>query len=1805
VNWNYQYNSLGKVTEAIDPNNRTFSSAYAANNIDLTQVTEIQNGDNFLIGAWTYNSQHEPLTYEDGSGQVTQYAYNSSGQLISFTDANSNTTTMTYTGTASATIGGTKTTGNVLTLTVHDAGLTGGQKAINYTVLTGDTLSSIATNLAAAVSADTSLQAIGVSATAAGTIITLSSTSVNVTTYTQSVTGTETIALGTNTFGFLTKIDGPLAGTNDATTFTYDSVGRLASRTDSESYTVAYSYDNADRLTQTTYPDGTSEQIVYDRLDAVFKKDRIGRWSQDSFDMLDQISVETDPLGRQTQYTWCSCGSLMSLTDGNGHTTSWQHDLQGRIVQKNYPDGSSVKYAWDTFISRIRKRTDALGQNTYYTLNSDNTPFQVGYLNAVNATAPVTYNWDNNFKRLSSVGKSDWGTISYTYNSYIAPGGAATTGGGQLQLVHNNVIPNSDITYTFDALGRTTNRSINSTSNSDSWTYDSMSRITNETNALGSFGYNYVDDVSGSSKGTTRLSSITYPNSQVTNFNWYPNIGDQRLQGITNLKTSGGSLLSQFNYGYDSAGQITQWQQQQNGNNLFYNLGYDQAGQLTSAQAGSGGPQSPPANEFYYGYDAGANRTSVQTAGMQTIRIGGTKTTGNVLTITVQDTALAGGQEAVSYTVLTADTLATIAQGLATSINQDVNLQAIGVVANAHGTNTFVNIKSASNSITTYATSTSGGATETLTAGIFKNGLENAAFGGTKTTSDVLTVTVVDAALTGGQKAISYTVLSGDTLSTIATAIKTAINADTSLSALGVTATAASAVVSISSNSVNATTYTSSTSSSATETISLTANNNPTFLAIVGGTKTTGDVLTLTSYDSALSGGSQAVSYTVLAADTLSTIATGLTSAINASTALQNIGVSATSSGAVVTITSNSVNQTSFMQSYSTSSTESVLLTTTKYGWQVAALGGTKTTGDLLTFTVYNAGLSGGKEAVSYTVLSSDTLTTIASGIAAAVNADTNLSTIGVTATSSGAIVNLESIAPLLTTYAQSKSTGATETIAMSTGYGVQEASFNSVNELVGIAQAGAALFKGTTDKPVKSASVSTQVINLQSPLPAVTTSYAANVSKTPTETLTEVQAPGTVGNSDAYLFTVGGTPTTGDIFSITFFDVRFIPTGKETISYTVLPGDTLASIANGISTAIGNDPVVPIFGYQVRNIVGSQFYLGVPVMALPPFPVGITTSVTSSGSEQIALALAADENTAATISGTVTTGDVAQITVMNNQLAGGQEAVSHTVTSGETTSTIASALATALNADTNLQAVGVGASSSGAVLTLAAYTYFTTSVGAGTETLSVSNANRSSAAITVGGVATTGDVVSITAHDAALTGGSETASYTVLSTDTLLSISQALASAINADTQLQALGVTANSSLQLANSQSFTGNALLPTGSSLTAANAVDGSSNVKSNGYAYSVNGGSNSTLTYDLNGNMLSDGTNSYAWDAENRMIKITYPGTNNFSSFVYDSLGRRVKIVETVSGSVTSTKQFVWAQDQYRLHQPCESRNSGGTITAQYFALGETISGADHYWTKDHLGSIREMTSSSGTVEVQMAYDLYGRASQIQGSPSLEFQYAGYYNHSPSGLLLTKFRAMNCNLGRFISRDPIREDGGLNLFAYVGNSPSESIDPSGLQHGASAGPINQWGCVSVVNQALHQQPGVSPEDPMNIPPGTKCWWGNKGDPNPAAKKCKNSPPCPPGQHKVIWCKVGWMDQTNRGASGTPNLNPSQGWDSHMQAKGQWDYSTYDPATNSFTDANSAGVGNETQTNVGSPAGASPGENASFCCSSCIDN
>ena len=192
----------GNLLQSIDPFGRTVNNVYAPNGIDKIQVlaggnSNDNNANGFVLGTFTYNNQHEPLTSKNSSAQTTTFTYNVFGEPISVTDALGDTSTSVYTGSEIATIGGPITASDVLTITVLDASLPGGQVPISYTVQSSDTLNSVATNLASNINSNTSLQAIGVSATANSAVITIKSTSPNGTSYTASTStgATETITL--------------------------------------------------------------------------------------------------------------------------------------------------------------------------------------------------------------------------------------------------------------------------------------------------------------------------------------------------------------------------------------------------------------------------------------------------------------------------------------------------------------------------------------------------------------------------------------------------------------------------------------------------------------------------------------------------------------------------------------------------------------------------------------------------------------------------------------------------------------------------------------------------------------------------------------------------------------------------------------------------------------------------------------------------------------------------------------------------------------------------------------------------------------------------------------------------------------------------------------------------------------------------------------------------------------------------------------------------------------------------------------------------------------------------------------------------------------------------------------------------------------------------------------------------------------------------------------------------------------------------------------------------------------------------
>lgn len=180
--------------------------------------------------------------------------------------------------------------------------------------------------------------------------------------------------------------------------------------------------------------------------------------------------------------------------------------------------------------------------------------------------------------------------------------------------------------------------------------------------------------------------------------------------------------------------------------------------------------------------------------------------------------------------------------------------------------------------------------------------------------------------------------------------------------------------------------------------------------------------------------------------------------------------------------------------------------------------------------------------------------------------------------------------------------------------------------------------------------------------------------------------------------------------------------------------------------------------------------------------------------------------------------------------------------------------------------------------------------------------------------------------------------------------------------------------------------------------------------------------------------------------------------------YDGLSRRVAITESHGGTVLTSKTFVWCGADL-----CQERdNIGHTVTKQYFGLGEQINGTNYYYTKDHLGSVREMTDSAGVVHASYDYDAFGRQIKLSGNIDSDFGYTGFYKEPAANLDLTWFRAYDANRGRWLNRDPLSDvlktvssipmvninmnfrEGfsTLNDYSYGMNDSFRMIDPLGL-------------------------------------------------------------------------------------------------------------------------------------------------------------
>jgi len=147
---------------------------------------------------------------------------------------------------------------------------------------------------------------------------------------------------------------------------------------------------------------------------------------------------------------------------------------------------------------------------------------------------------------------------------------------------------------------------------------------------------------------------------------------------------------------------------------------------------------------------------------------------------------------------------------------------------------------------------------------------------------------------------------------------------------------------------------------------------------------------------------------------------------------------------------------------------------------------------------------------------------------------------------------------------------------------------------------------------------------------------------------------------------------------------------------------------------------------------------------------------------------------------------------------------------------------------------------------------------------------------------------------------------------------------------------------------------------------------------------------------------------------------------------------------------------WRQPPKAPSQTPRKLNSSDQVVASYTnglgiddPLVMRYQGNNYFYHKNHLGSVTDITDSSGAIVKSYQYDAYGNVLSAPGALTYNtLTYTARERHVASGLYYYRARWYDPQLGRFITQDPIYWAGGINLYSYVGNNPINFVDPIGL-------------------------------------------------------------------------------------------------------------------------------------------------------------
>ena len=209
------------------------------------------------------------------------------------------------------------------------------------------------------------------------------------------------------------------------------------------------------------------------------------------------------------------------------------------------------------------------------------------------------------------------------------------------------------------------------------------------------------------------------------------------------------------------------------------------------------------------------------------------------------------------------------------------------------------------------------------------------------------------------------------------------------------------------------------------------------------------------------------------------------------------------------------------------------------------------------------------------------------------------------------------------------------------------------------------------------------------------------------------------------------------------------------------------------------------------------------------------------------------------------------------------------------------------------------------------------------------------------------------------------------------------------------------------------------------------------------------------HDADGNMTQCGDWAYTYDAANRLKTVSSNGVLLVTNF-YDAKSRRVKkvspeatitffydgwnlIEERIASTngISSTIHYYWGKDLSGTLQ-----GAGGVGGLLYL----TIDGVPFVPSYDNIGNITRYLDANGNTVAQYTYDAFGNTLSQSGTMCGVFRHRFSTKHfdAETGFYYYGYRFYFPPLTRWLNRDPIEEEGGVNLYGFCQNSMPYKVD-----------------------------------------------------------------------------------------------------------------------------------------------------------------